>query len=304
MSAGTVTQGSSAGVPVAGPSEASDAAPDYVTYVARRADSNPTQFARRRRIREVALAFVAPVVFFAFWQVASTRGWADPRFFPAPTTIWSTALDLIEKGDLQEALWVSSRRALWGFGLGVASGTACGFLLGLSRTWRAALEPFLSACYTIPKLALLPLLLLVFGLGESPKIILIAITVFFFMWIATMAAVMEVPGTYREAGTSLGANRRQMLRHIIVPAVLPQVFVAMRVSAGVSILVMVGAEFVQGSDGIGFLIWHSWSLFIARRMYVGIVAVALLGYLVGEVVKWIGRLATPWAPRDNQKGLA
>jgi sulfonate transport system permease protein len=277
---------------------------EYAVLLPTRADTHPQAHERRRRIIDTLLALTAPVAFLGAWQLASTNGWADPRYFPPPTDVWREAIELVEAGELQHALWVSTQRALWGFALGVGSGLVFGFLLGLSRTARAALEPFLSACYTIPKLALLPLFLMIFGLGEAPKIMLIAVTVFFFMWIATMAAVMTIPATYHEAGRSLRATRAQTLRHIVVPAVLPQVFVAMRVSAGVSILVLVGAEFVQGNDGIGYLIWHSWSLFVARRMYVGIVAVALLGYLFGEVVKLVGRVLTPWAPPDSQKVIA
>lgn len=285
------------------PSPPAETLRSYLEFRPGQRDMDPARYERRRRVLDIGLAFVVPILFFSFWQLASTRGWVDERFFPAPTTVWVTAVDLVRTGALQEALWISMRRVLWGFSLGVVTGTACGFALGLSRTLRAAFEPFLSASYTIPKLALLPLLLLIFGLGEAPKIILIAVTVFFFMWIAVMAAVMGVPATYHEVGQSLGAGRLQTLRHIIVPAVLPQVFVAMRVSAGVSILVIVGAEFVQGNDGIGYLIWHSWTLFIARRMYVGIVAVALLGFVFGEIVKWVGRLATPWSSDGEQRGV-
>lgn len=266
-------------------------------------DRQPAAYARRRRSFEVAIAFVAPISFFALWQIASTSGWLDERFFPAPTTVWSTAIELVRTGELQESLAISTRRALIGLAFGVVSGCAMGILLGLSPLWRAALEPFLSACYTVPKLALLPLLLLIFGIGEAPKIVLIAITVFFFVWIATMEAVMSMPESYREAGRSLGAGPWQAMRHIVIPAILPQIFVSIRLSAGVSILVIVGAEFVQGGDGIGYLIWHSWSLLRAEAMYVGIVAVALLGFVLGEVVKWVGRLLMPWAPRDAGRAV-
>jgi NitT/TauT family transport system permease protein/sulfonate transport system permease protein len=138
------------------------------------------------------------------------------------------------------------------------------------------------------------MLLLIFGIGETPKILIIAVTVFFFMWISTMAAVASVDPRYLEALESFGASRRQVFFNVIVPASLPQIFVALRLSAGVSILTVVGVEFVEGGSGIGNLIWYSWSLFRADRMYVGIVVVALMGVLFTWVIHFVGKRAVPW----------
>src|SRR5207245_2099409 len=153
---------------------------------------------------------------------------------------------------------------------------AVGLIMGMARTIRAAFEPLLTALFTVPKLALLPLLLLILGIGEAPKRFFIGITVFFFMWIATMTAIMSVSESYREPARAFGATRRKMLRHVLIPASLPQVFVGLRLCAGISVALMAYVEFLQGFDGIGHLIWYSWSLFLAARMYVGIVTVGLM----------------------------
>jgi ABC-type nitrate/sulfonate/bicarbonate transport system permease component len=241
------------------------------------------------------LAIGIPIALFALWQWGADSGRIDTKFFPAPTTIWTTAVDMFESGELQHAVWVSTWRVLQGFAWGSVIGVAVGLLMGMSRTLRAALDPLLTALYTVPKLALLPLLLLIFGLGDGPKIILIAITVFFFMWISTMAAIIGVPDGYREAATSFGASRLQMLRQVLFPAALPEIFVGLRISAGVSILTLVAIEFVNATDGIGYTIWFSWSLFLAQKMYVGIVVVALMGLIFTSVIRWIGKKLTPWA---------
>jgi ABC-type nitrate/sulfonate/bicarbonate transport system permease component len=183
----------------------------------------------------------------------------------------------------------------------VLSGGVVGFLLGSSRLARAAFEPTLNALYTVPKLALLPLLLLIFGIGEEPKIILIAMTVFFFMWISTMEAVATLSEGYGEAARSFRAGWWTRFRHVTFPAVLPQIFVAMRVSAGVAVLVLVGAEFVQGGNGIGYLIWNSWSLFLADRMYVGITVVALMGVVFSAVIAAVGRAVMPWNSQSRAR---
>lgn len=251
---------------------------------------------------ELALAWGIPAILLAIWQIAAQRNWIDTRFFPTPTSIWSAAVDAHRQGVLWPNVWITVRRILLGFTFGTVTGVAAGLALGMSRLIRAALEPLLSALYTVPKLALLPMFLLIFGLGEEPRVVVIAVTVFFFVWISTMEAVRAVDPGGREALVSMGANHRQIFRHVIGPAILPSIFVAMRVSAGVAVLVTVGLEFVQADDGIGAITWKSWSLFLAARMYAGIVTIALIGLCFTMVVTAVGRAVTPWAPRERIVG--
>lgn len=257
-------------------------------------DLDPARFRRRRRRLERFLAWTTPIALLLLWQFASQAGWMDERFFPPPTRIWEAAVELHRDGGLWEDAWASFRRVLWGFFLGCTLGVLCGIPLGLSRLARAATEPLVYALWTVPKLALLPLLLLIFGLNETPIIMLILINCFFLVLIPTMAAIRSVPHSYREAAMSFRASRWDMLRHVIMPAATPQIFVSLRLAAGASILVMVGAEFVQGRSGLGHLIWHSWSLFLADRMYVGIVLVAVSGALFTLLIGAVGRKLTPW----------
>ena len=267
-----------------------------------RAETHPEQHARRQRAEELALAFATPVIFLVLWEVAAQAGVMDRRFFPAPTEIFKAAMDMVEKGILWKDLVASTYRIVGGFALGTVAGVLAALWLGLSRLARAALDPFLSALYTVPKLALLPLLLLIFGLGEFPKILLVALTVFFLVWITCMEAIMTIPESYREAARSFGASGWAMFRHVTWPAMLSQLFVAMRLAIGTAVLVIVGIEFVQASEGVGYRIWHSWSLFQANRMYVGLCVVALMGFGFGVLVRWIGYWALPWLRRGPGKG--
>ncbi len=259
-----------------------------------RAEADPVGHRRRRRMLEVGLAVAAPLVLLIAWEVCSRRELIEPRFFPAPSKVWSTAVELFEAGTLQTHVLASVRRMLIGFVVGCGLGVVAGTLLSLSRTVRVGLQPLIYALWTVPKLALLPLLLLIFGLGEMPIIILVAINCFFLVAIPTTAAMIGVPASYREATQSFSSSRWSMLRHVTVPASLPQVFVALRLAAGASILVLVAAEFVQGDEGLGYLIWNSWSLFLADRMYVGIVLVAVVGALFTMFIGWVGHRLSPW----------
>lgn len=248
----------------------------------------------RQRRREAALAWAVPMGLVGAWQWAAATKTISPLFFPAPTDVVATASDMLASGELQHDLAATATRIVLGLGLGVASGVIAGFAMGMSRLLRAALDSTLSALYVVPKLALLPLLLLIFGVGETPTILLVAIAVFFLVWITTMHAVMSVPEGWREAARSFGAGRRQLIRHVFLPASLPQILTGLRLATGTAVLTTVAIEFVQSSDGMGRLIWLSWSLFLPGRMYVGIVVVALLGVAANLVVRLAARLLTPW----------
>ncbi len=218
----------------------------------------------------------------------------DQRFLPAPSRIVRTGAALIADGTLVGALLATLKRLIAGFAVGVAAGIAAGLALGLSRAARSLLEPVLSALYTIPKLAILPLLLLIFGAGEMPLVVLVAITVFFYMWLATMQAAVALDPGFRDAASVFGASRRQHLVHVIWPAVLPQIVGSVRIAWGVGVLVVIGAEFVNASTGLGALVWQSWSVFLADRMYVGIAVISLIGVGGMALVDAVGAVLTPW----------
>lgn len=258
------------------------------------AQVNPGGYRRRRLVVDNALRWGTPVALVVVWQVVCTSGAVDRRFWPAPTDIVDSFGQAISSGVLLEATVSSLVRILVGFAFGAAAGIVLGILLGTMRPLRVALDPIISALYTVPKLAILPLLLLVFGLGDTPKIILVALGVFFIVVISTTAAVCNVADAYMEPARSFGASTLQTFRHVTVPAVLPEVFTSLRIGIGNAILLLIGVEFVQGQEGLGFLIWNSWQIFLADRMYVGIVTVAVLGVLMQSSVAWLGRRLAPW----------
>jgi sulfonate transport system permease protein len=169
----------------------------------------------------------------------------------------------------------------------------------MSRIVRATLDSTLGTLYTVPKLALLPILLTTFGFGDRPIIVLVAITVFFFAWISTLAAVMSVSAGHREAAAVFGVSQSQMFRHVIMPAALPQVLVGLRVAMGVSVLAMIGAELLIGQSGIGFLIQQGQSLLLLSQTFVAIILAGVLGYLMTQLVRIVGRRIVPWSREDN-----
>jgi sulfonate transport system permease protein len=263
---------------------------------------HPVRTRRRRHVLELSLAVAVPLVLVLLWQLAASQSWIDDRVYPAPSTILADGWDRAADGELWPDVWATLKRVLGGYVIGTVSGYLLGLLMGSVPLIRAALEPLLDALYVVPKLALLPVFLNMFGLGEGPQIALVAATVFFFVWISTMAAVVSVPAGHRDAGQVFGASPWQMFRHVLLPASLPAVLVGARIAAGVAVLVIVASEQIAATNGLGHLIFDARALFQNDVMFVGIVCVAVLGVVFSELVRLAGRLLTPWAPRDRGRG--
>jgi len=291
------------------PTASTDAAADAdgtgsgVTTIRRRpggAERDPKGHALRWRIAEVVLAAGVPILLIALWQVASSRGWIDAKLYPAPSTLVTKGRDLFRAengGHMGDDLSRSVQRILWGYVWGVLFGLAFGVVMGMSRVVRAALDSTLTALYTVPKLALIGVFLLILGYDDKPIVVVIALTVFFFVWIQTMAAIMAVAPFYREAAQSFGATRWQLFRHVLLPAALPQIFVGLRIAAGVTVLTVIGVEFVFAADsqGLGYRINNARQIFDPAQMYVGIVLASVLGVLFTWLVRFVGRRLSPWS---------
>jgi sulfonate transport system permease protein len=265
------------------------------------AERHPQRYARRRRAVDLTLAIGVPTLLVVLWQVAADRSWIDPHLWPSPTNMAREARDLWNRDLLLKDIWDTVRRLLIGFGIGGGAGLVAGFLMGMWRPVRSAFESTLGTLYTVPKLALLPILITMFGLGERPIIALVAVTVFFFVWIATLAAVVGVSAGHREAALAFGVNRWQLFRHVLLPAALPQIIVGLRISMGVAVLSMIGAELFIGQDGIGFLIQQGQNLLLLSQAFVGIVLAGLLGFFATEAIRILGGFLVPWYREDNTR---
>lgn len=212
----------------------------------------------------------------------------DRQFWPAPLDVLGKLGQTLADGLLPGMLWATVERLLIGFVIGAGVGTGLGLLLGSVRPLRTGVEPVISPLYTVSKLAIYPLLLL-FGIGDLPKIILTGPGVFYITCLSTVSSVVSISPAMHEPMRSFGAARMQTFRHLILPAALPEIFVALRLGAGMSVLVLIGIEMIQGADGLGWLIWSSWQVFDTERMYVGILVAAVFGVLFQEAVKTLGR---------------
>jgi NitT/TauT family transport system permease protein len=264
-----------------------------------------------------------PLLLLLLWELAVGLKWLDARFFPAPSDVAIALWNLIAKGELLGPLWLLPRKIrtgewagalkvmqeghLWislfrifsGFLLGAIPGIILGVVMGMNRTIRVALDPVISAIYVLPKIAILPLVMLIFGIGEMSKVVIVGIASFFLVLINTTVGVRDIEPIFFEAGKNYGANRLQMFYHVIIPGALPIIFAGLRLSLGTALIVIIAAEFVAAKYGLGYLIWFSWQTLLTENMFAGLVVVMILGVLFTSGLQTIERWLMPWQ-RDER----
>jgi ABC-type nitrate/sulfonate/bicarbonate transport system permease component len=245
---------------------------------------------------ERALSVLTPLLLLALWELLARVGVLDERFFPAPTSIASTGWDLLSDGSLVSDMSTSLRRAAVGFLLGALPGLLIGMSIGLNRFARAALQPLVDALYPIPKLAIIPLVLLVFGLGESSKYVIIATDVFFQLAITTAVGVRAIDKVYFDVARSFGAGRLARFRTVVVPGAMPVVVAGVRLGWGVALLLVIAAEMVAANSGLGYLIWNAWQTFQVERMYVGLIVIAAIALVSFRVLGHAEKRVLHWRP--------
>jgi NitT/TauT family transport system permease protein len=255
---------------------------------------------RRRRRLDAVLAIATPVGLLAAWQLAAEENWVDPAIFTPPSGIAAAAGTLASNGILFSDLGDTVARLLVGYAIGVIFGTVAGFILGLTRPLRAALSPLFTAVYAVPQIALLPLLLVIFGIGETAKVLTVVAVTFFVLQINVSSAVRALDPRLLEAGAAYRATGLKLVRHVILPACMPAIFTGLRVSIALGLVVITAVEFVASNSGLGFLVWNSWQLFEPAQMYVGLIMIALVGVILTSLIALLERAALPWLRRGRQ----
>jgi ABC-type nitrate/sulfonate/bicarbonate transport system permease component len=246
-----------------------------------------------RQATERIVTLLAPLALLLLWEVLVQVRVLDRRFFPAPSSIVGTFWTLAST-TLPGHIGISLSRAALGFLIGAVPAILLGVVMGLVPIVRAALQPIVGALFAIPKVAILPLVMLIFGLGEQSKWAIIAVAVFFQVLISTAAGVANIDRIYLDVGRNFGAGRLATLWTIALPGALPVIFAGIRLGWGVSLLLLVTAEMVAAKAGLGFLIWQSWQTFFVEEMYVGLVTIAALGMLSFWLLDLLEGWLIPW----------
>jgi NitT/TauT family transport system permease protein len=253
------------------------------------------------KLAQRGVAVAAPLALLMVWELLVRVGALDGRFFPAPLSIIGTfermAFETPWADSLGYDVLVSLSRAAIGFLLGAIPAIVLGALMGLMPMLRAAIQPMVGALYPIPKVAILPLVMLIFGIGEESKWAIIAVGVFFQVLIATAAGVANIDRIYLDVGANFKASRTATFFTIALPGALPVIFAGLRLGWGAALLLLVTAEMVSSQSGIGFVIWRAWQLMSVEDMYVGLVVIAFVGITSFWVLDTLEARLLPWKKR-------
>lgn len=239
---------------------------------------------------------VVPVVgAIALWEIISRSGLVSMVFFPPPSRILVNVVLLFQSGRMEEHLLVSMERVALSFLIGAVPGTILGLLMGWVRFLRLVFDPIISIIYPIPRIAILPLFLIIFGLGSPPIVAVTALICFFPAAVTTLGGVKGMDINLPLMAKNLGASRLQVLYKIAFPAALPGIFAGLRLALGVALTGEVAAEFVAATTGLGAEIWHYWQIYRIEEMYSFIVVVAAVGIIMSFGLLEIQRWALSWA---------
>ncbi len=242
-----------------------------------------TAASRRTRLLRPLLGLLLPVGLAAIWEFVVRMGWSSGRLAPPPSVIFATFVDLARSGDLQRNTLVTLVRVAAGFGVGVAVATTIGAATGYSPTLRRLLDPSLQALRAIPSIAWVPLFILWLGIFEASKVTLIAVGVFFPVYLGLMGAIGSVDRKFVEVGRAFRLSDLEMVRRILLPAVLPAYVIALRSGLGLGWMFVVAAELMGASEGLGYLLIDGQELGKPAEIVTAIVAFAI----VGKATDWL-----------------
>jgi sulfonate transport system permease protein len=256
---------------------------------------------RARRLTSSAgwLRLISPVAVLILWQAVSEAGLISRQKLPPPTEIWQTAISLITTsspayGTLQGAMLISLERVAIGFAAGALAGLAIAIAAGLSRLGESTIDPLMQMLRTLPLFGLIPVFIVWFGIGETPKLTLIAIGAAIPLYLNTFSGIRNVDARLGELGQVLHLSKTELIRDIVLPGALPQVLVGLRQSLGVAWLALVVAEQVNANAGLGFMISQATQFLRNDVIFVALLVYCALGLLTDALVRLLERRALAW----------
>ena len=251
---------------------------------------------RRPRVPRAVERLLGVVVLLGAWAIATSAGWISPNVIAGPDTVLTAGWDLLRDGTLGSALWVSVQRVWWGLLIGIPVGTTLAVFAGLSRVGEDLIDANVQMLRFVPIIGIESVLILSLGIGESLKITMIVLAVSFPVYINTYNAIRSIDPRWGELSDVVGLTRRQRLRRIVLPAALPGFLVGVRLAIAVAWLVLVFAEQVNASTGIGHLMIEAQGRFASDVVVVCLVVYAVLGLATDALVRFLDARLLRWQP--------
>lgn len=228
------------------------------------------------------------------WEWFSKTGRLSTLFFPAPTTILSSLIQMILSGKMAIHLQATVERLAIGFAFGGLAGLLLGLAMGWSARLRQIIDPLIAAIHPIPKIAIFPLIMIIFGIGEASKIVAISIAAFFPMLINCMAGVRQLNPVYFEVTQNYRASRWKTFSRVVVPGSLPLILTGTRLAINMAMVIAIAVELLAAKEGLGVIIWFSWQTLRIEELYASLVVIALLGIGINLILQYLSKRLTPW----------
>jgi ABC-type nitrate/sulfonate/bicarbonate transport system permease component len=254
------------------------------------------------RIAEAVLPTASVALFVLGWEIfVRVRGIA-PIFLPAPSVIAVYLWRMIADGTMEYHLGVTLLRIFAGFAVAAVTGIALGLAMGMSRIVAKVADIWIAALYPLPKISLIPLLIIWLGTGEAYRIVISAVTAFFPIVISTYSGIRQADRGLIQAARDLGANAHQIQLKVVIPAAIPSIFAGLHLGMGVTIILIVAAEMIGGSSqsGMGYLLISSGQVMETEKVFASLVVLAVVGAIVIKLQQWTDRKVAPWAHRDDR----
>jgi ABC-type nitrate/sulfonate/bicarbonate transport system permease component len=246
--------------------------------------------------RAALAPWLVPALILGLWQLAAQAGWLSSRILPAPSAVAAAALSLAVSGELWQHVRISALRALWGLLLGGGLGLALGLLNGSSRTAETLLDTTLQMIRNIPVLALIPLVILWFGIEETAKLALLSLGVFFPVYLNTFHGIRSVDPALIEMGRSYGLSGWPLYRDVILPGALPSILVGLRFALGLVWVILIVTETISAQSGIGYMTMNAREFLQTDVVLLGILLYALLGKAADTLARALEHRLLRWNP--------
>jgi ABC-type nitrate/sulfonate/bicarbonate transport system permease component len=244
-------------------------------------------------------AFISPVLAVLVWELLAAAGVLRANYVPPPSQLGPHLVGLLASGELLGHLWVTLYRLGLSFVFALIPALLLGLSLGMSRSLRLALEPILTSLYAIPKIALLPLVMLVLGVNERTLIFTSTLTSFVQMTVSTTGGVLAVDRTILEAGRNYGATGWRLFRYVLLPSALPEIFTGMRIGLGLTLVLVIAVELTAAQEGLGAFIWTAGQTFSAQSLFSAFIVIGTLGWVLTSGLERIGNWLMPWRERSS-----
>jgi ABC-type nitrate/sulfonate/bicarbonate transport system permease component len=251
----------------------------------------------QRRVASSPL--ISPLAVAVLWEFLVRLGVLSANYLPPPTQLGPHLFDLLAGGELWRHLIVTLYRLGLSFMFAVIPAVLLGLALGMSRTLRLALDPLLNSLYAVPKIALLPLVMLILGVNERSLIFTSTLTSFIQMTVSTTGGVLAIDRTVLEAGKNYGATGWRLFRYVLLPSAMPDIFTGMRIGLGLTLVLVIAVELTAAQEGLGAFLWTAGQTFSAKNLFSAFIVIGMLGWSLTYGLEQLGNWLMPWRERSS-----